>query len=94
MFSRPVRLALSIWKMIVLLSTSARGLGDVKTVVRRLSSKVFAGDKDRVVGYLYPGLTARIWFKNCDRSSPASSGFEIVGIGIKFWRSRGPFPVV
>ena len=80
--------------MIVLLSPSARELGDVNAVVRRLSSKVFAGSNDNVVGNLYPGLATRIWLRNCDRSSPASSGFEVFGMGIRSWRSKEPLPVV
>ena len=80
--------------MIVLLSPSAPGLGDVNAVVRRLNSNVFAGRNDSVVGNLHSGLAARIWLKNRDRSSPASSGFEVFKMGSRFWRSRGPLSVV
>ena len=46
----------------MLFSESARGLGDVNTVVLRLNSRVSTGGNDRVVGigYLCSGWAARI----------------------------------
>jgi hypothetical protein len=79
--------------MIVLLSPSAHGLGDVNVVVRRLNSNVFAGRNDSVVGNLHSGLAARIWLKNRDRSSPASSGFEVFKWGPGFGGPKGHCPL-